>query len=229
MPHEELATQLAKSLTYLGLRLLLARSIAPRPQLGLCCCLAGRVRTALGFHRFPCLSPSRSATVSGCATFCPALKSSPNAEAGMRSCLANPGRALLLVRIAFLAALTLPLSGWTTCNAMFAFRSCQDSILQPQISSLSPDIISGDAESVLLTVNGSNLAPRLQIMWNGSGLPTTFIDSHHLQTMVTQQTFASFGGSAGSNVEISVGSPELVAGSACPNSRNSATLVLVIN
>lgn len=84
----------------------------------------------------------------------------------MRSCLANPGRALLSVRIAFLAALTLPLSGWTTCNAMFVFRICQDSIPQAQISSISPDMISGDAESVLLTVNGSNLAPQLPIMWN---------------------------------------------------------------
>jgi hypothetical protein len=112
---------------------------------------------------------------------------------------------------------------------MFAFRSCQDSIPQPQISSISPDIISGDSESVLLTVNGSNFAPQLQIMWNGSPLPTTFMDSQHIQTTVTQQTFASFGRSAGSTVEISVGFPELVAGSACPNSGNSATLVLVIN
>jgi hypothetical protein len=30
------------------------------------------------------------------------------------------------------------------------------------------------------------------------------MDSHHLQTTVTQQTFDSFGGSVGNNVQISV-------------------------
>jgi hypothetical protein len=147
----------------------------------------------------------------------------------MRSCLADPGRVLLVVRVAILAALTLPLSGWTTCDAIFRFQSCQDSILQPKISSLSPDMISSDAESVILTVNGSNLGPQSQIMWNGNELPTTFIDSHHLQTMVTQLTFASLDGSAGSSVQISVASSGSVAGSACPNSGTSATLALAIN
>src|SRR5712692_1039963 len=66
-------------------------------------------------------------------------------------------------------------------------------------------------------------------MWNGNALPTTFIDSDHLQTPITQQTFASFGGSTGSTVQISVSSPASVAVVGCPNGGNSATLALLIN
>jgi len=62
-------------------------------------------------------------------------------------------------------------------------------------------------------------------MWNGSTLETTLLDSHHLQTTITQETFDDFGGSAGSRVQISVGSQ----GSGCPINGNSATLDLVIN
>ena len=146
----------------------------------------------------------------------------------MRSCLVNPCKPFPSVRIAFIAALTVLLSGWTTCSAIVDFNSCQGSVPQPQITSLSPGSIPGDAESVLLTVNGSGFAPQSQIMWNGNALQTTFTDSRHLQTTITQQTFDSFGGSAGNGVQISVRSQESVAVLGCPNGLNSATLVLVI-
>ena len=147
----------------------------------------------------------------------------------MRSCLVNPRKPFPLVRIAFIAALTLLLAGWTTCSAMVDFNSCEGSVPQPQITSLSPGAIPGDAASVLLTVNGSGFVPQSQIMWNGSALPTTFMDSSHLQTTITQQTFNSFGGSVGSSVQVSVRSQGSVAVSGCPNGGNSATLALVIN
>ena len=147
----------------------------------------------------------------------------------MRSCLSNPCKHLLLVRIAFITALTLLLSGWTTCNALFVFNSCQGSVPQPQITSLSPDTIPDDTGSVLLVVNGSAFVPQSQIMWNGSALQTTFMNPRHLQTTVTQETFDSFGGSAGSNVQISVRSLGSVADLGCPIGGNSTTLVLVIN
>jgi len=147
----------------------------------------------------------------------------------MRSCLVDPRKPFPLVRIAFIAVLTLLLAGWTTCSAMVDFNSCEGSVPQPQITSLSPGAIPGDAASVLLTVSGSGFAPESQIMWNGSALPTTFMDSRHLQTTITQQTFDSFGGSAGSSVQISVRSQGSVAVSGCPNGGNSATVALVIN
>jgi len=147
----------------------------------------------------------------------------------MRSCLVNPCKPFPLIRIAFIAALTLLLSGWTTCSAMVDFNSCESSVPQPQITSLSPGAIPGDAESVVLTVNGSGFAPQSQIMWNGSALPTTFTDSRHLQTTITQQTFDSLGGSAGSSVQISVRSLGSGGVSGCTNGGNSATLDLVIN
>jgi hypothetical protein len=147
----------------------------------------------------------------------------------MNSCLVDPCKPFPLVRIAFIAALTLLLAGWTTCSAMVDFNSCESSVPQPQITSLSPGAIPGSAASVLLTVNGSGFAPQSQIMWNGSALPTAFMDSRHLQTTITQQTFDSFGGAAGSSVQISVRSQGSVAVSGCPNGGNSATLDLVIN
>jgi hypothetical protein len=147
----------------------------------------------------------------------------------MRSYLFNPRKRLPLVRIVSIAALTLLLSGWTSCNGMFVFNSCQGSVPQPQVTSLSPGTVPGDAESVLLIVNGNGFVPQSQIMWNGSALQTTFMDSRHLQTTITQQTFDSFGGSAGSTVKISVESLRSVSDLECPVGGNSTTLVLVIN
>ena len=69
----------------------------------------------------------------------------------MRSCLFHPCRPFPLVRIAFIAALTLLISGWSTCTAMVDFHSCEGSMLQPQITSLSPGAVAGDSTSVLLT------------------------------------------------------------------------------
>ena len=147
----------------------------------------------------------------------------------MRSCPVHPCKPFPWVRMACIAALTLLLSGWTTCSAIVDFNSCESSVPQPQITSLLPGAIAGDAASVLLTVNGSDFVPQSQIMWNGNALQSAFTDSRHLQATITQQTFESFGGSAGSSVQISVRSLGSVAVLGCPNGGNSATLELVIN
>ena len=142
----------------------------------------------------------------------------------MRSSLASACKPFPLIRIALIAALTLLLSDWT-CSAIFL--SCQG-VGQPQVTSLSPDSIPSDAESVVLTADGSGFTPQSQIMWNGNALQTTFIDSHHLQTTITRQTFDSFGGSVGSSVQISVMSQSSFDDMGCPIGGNSATLALVI-
>lgn len=144
----------------------------------------------------------------------------------MPSSFATLRKPFTWVHIGFIAGLTMLLSGWT-CSAMFI--SCQGVVVQPQIASLSPDTIPSDADSVLLTVDGSGFTPQSQIMWNGNALQTTFMDSHHLQTTITQQTFGSFGGSAGSNVQISVRSPASFDDFGCPIGGSSAVLVLVVN
>ena len=143
----------------------------------------------------------------------------------MRSSLASACKPFPLIRIALIAALTLLLSDWT-CGALFL--SCQG-VGQSQVTSLSPDTIPSDAETVLLTVDGKGFTPQSQIMWNGNALQTTFMDSHHVQTTVTQQTFDSFGGSVENNVQISVRSKASFDDLGCPIGGNSATLVLVIN
>jgi hypothetical protein len=147
----------------------------------------------------------------------------------MRFCLVHLSKPFPLVRMALLAVLTVLLSGWSTCTAMVDFNSCQGSMPQPQITSLLPGAVPSDSTSVLLIVNGSDFVPQSQIMWNGSALPTTFIDSSHLQTTITQQTFKAFGGAAGSSVQISVRSLGSGGVSGCPNGGNSAALELVIN
>jgi hypothetical protein len=146
----------------------------------------------------------------------------------MRSCLVKTQKPFPLVRIALLAGLTLLFSGWTTCNAIVDFNSCQASVPTPQIISLLPGSIPGDSESVLLTANGSGFAPESQILWNGQALTTWFKDSGHLETTITHQTFASFGGVAGGTVQISVRSPGSVGGMGCQNGPTSATVLLSI-
>ena len=131
----------------------------------------------------------------------------------MRSSLGKP-----FLSIALIASLAALLSGWT-CSGMFV--SCQG-VSQAQIISISPGKIPRDANSVPLTVAGNGFTLQSQIMWNGSTLETTFLDSRHLQTTITQETFDSFGG--GSSVRISVSQ-----GLGCPISGNSAALDLVIN
>jgi hypothetical protein len=133
------------------------------------------------------------------------------------------------VRVVLVAVLVLMLSGWTTCSVFFSFNSCPGVVLQPQITSLSPDTISRDVASVLLTVNGSNFVPQSQVLWNGTVLATTFVDSQHLQVTITQTTLESFGVSAGNNVLISVMSPESIHVVGCPNGGDSVALVLIIN
>ncbi len=140
----------------------------------------------------------------------------------MNSPLVKPCNPSLLVRIALIAILTLLLAGWT-CNIQF--DSCEGATAQPQITSLSPTGVPGDANSVPLTVEGSGFTPQSQILWNGSTLDTTFLDSHHVQATITRETFESFGGSAGSSVQIAVRSQA----SGCPIRGSSAPLDLVIN
>jgi len=121
----------------------------------------------------------------------------------MHSSLARRNQLSLCVRLAFAAGLTLLLSGWT-CSAFFFFNGCQDGGSSPQLTSLWPDNIPRDAESVTVTLEGTGFTSRSQVLWNGGVLDTVFTDSDHLQTTITQQTFDWFGGSVGNTVLIAV-------------------------
>jgi hypothetical protein len=145
----------------------------------------------------------------------------------MSPSLIRPYASFPLVRVAALASLTLFLSGWTTCSAMFL--SCQTSVPQPQVILLSPDDLPIDTEPVTVTVEGSDFEPESEIMGNGSRLQTRFIDARHLQTAMTQQTLVSLGATPGSQVFVSVMTPELSPAIGCPSGANSATLVLAIH
>jgi hypothetical protein len=132
------------------------------------------------------------------------------------------------LRLGLVAVLTFALSGWT-CSAIVGFNTCLGIPPAPQIISLSPNAISANATSVLLIVVGNNFTPQSLILWNGNTLVTTFVDSSHLTATITQQTFAQFGGSFGSNVIISVNTPVSATLVGCPIPGSSATLVLAID
>ena len=143
----------------------------------------------------------------------------------MRSCVVTRCKPY---RIGLVLVLIPLLSAWT-CSAFFSFNSCPDSLPRPQIGSLSPVAISADSASVLLTVNGNSFVRQSEILWNANPLQTTFVDSHHLQATITQQTFNSFGGSAGNSVLISVMTLGSTSVEGCANDGSSATLVLEIS
>lgn len=137
---------------------------------------------------------------------------------------ASLDRRLLVPLTALLAVLV---SGWS-CQAFFSFNSCQPSMVQPVIVSISPPSIPDDTEDTLLEVTGSNFAPHSQILWNGNALPTIFVNSGMLQTTINGQTFTNFGGTAGSTVQISVVTPpNSFAG--CTSTFSSSTIFLQID
>jgi hypothetical protein len=131
-------------------------------------------------------------------------------------------------RIALVLALVSLCSAWT-CSAIVNLRPCPDSVPYPQIGALSPNPISADTVSVVMTVEGSGFIPQSEILWNQNPLPTTFIDSRHLQTTITQETFDTYGGEAGKNVLITVTSPGSSYVAGCTNGGNSSTFILEID
>jgi hypothetical protein len=133
-----------------------------------------------------------------------------------------------VIRILFFLGLISLLPAWT-CSGIVQFNSCTGEVLQPQINAISPDPISAQTTSVLLTVDGSGFVSQSEILWNGHRLQTIFVDSRHLQATITKQTFASFGGAAGSSVFISVTTSSSSSFIDCENGLTSAEVTLVID
>ena len=128
-------------------------------------------------------------------------------------------------RIGLILVLASLCSSWM-CSAVVNLDNCRAAVPYPHISALSPDPISATTVSVVLTVEGSGFVPQSEILWNESPLPTTFIDSSHLQTIVTQETYGS---SAGRNAWITVTSPGSTYVVGCANGGNSSSLLLQID
>ena len=131
-------------------------------------------------------------------------------------------------RIALVLALAALLSAWT-CSAVVNLDNCRDAVPYPVIGALSPNPIPSDMVSGVLSVEGTGFVPESEILWNKNPLSTTFIDSRHLQAAVTQETFESYGGSAGKNVLITVTSPGSTYVVGCANGGNSSTLLLEVD
>jgi hypothetical protein len=123
--------------------------------------------------------------------------------------------------------LTSLLSAWT-CTAILDFNNCTEHFAQPHVISLSPQIIAASELPVLLVVNGTGFVPRSEILWNGSPLETTFMNSSQLEATITPQTVESFGGSTGDRVLISVMSSGTRGTVRCSSDYVSGTLFLFI-
>ena len=130
-------------------------------------------------------------------------------------------------RIALILLLTGLSTAWT-CSAVVNLNGCPDATSHPQIGVLSPNPISANLVSEVLSVDGMGFGPQSEILWNKYPLPTTFIDSRHLQTTITQETYGTYGGSAGTTVLISVSSPGTGSAVGCTNG-NSSTLLLEVD
>ena len=90
-------------------------------------------------------------------------------------------------------------------------------------------LISADIVSVVLSVEGTGLVPQSEIQWNKNSIADHVHRLRHLQEAVTQQTFDSFGGSAGKSVMISVVSPGANSVVGCPHVGNSSTVILEVD
>ena len=130
-------------------------------------------------------------------------------------------------RIALILLLAGLSTAWT-CSGLIVLNGCADATSHPQIGALSPNPISANLVSEVLSVDGMGFGPQSQILWNKYPLPTTFVDSQHLQTTITQETFGTYGGSAGTTALISVSSPGTGSAVGCTNG-NSSTVILVID
>jgi len=130
----------------------------------------------------------------------------------------------------FVLVLLPIISDWT-CSSIVNFKSCPGAVPQPQLTALSPDTISPNADSVPITVDGKGFVYQSQILWNGNPLQTKFLDSDHLQATITQQTFESYGGSAGGSALISVMSPGsgMTSIEGCQDGGSSGSLALFID
>ena len=79
-------------------------------------------------------------------------------EVTMRSRL---GIACKPYRIALVLVLPPLISAWT-CSSIVNFKSCPGAVPQPQLTALSPETISPDADSVPLTVDGNGFVYQSQ-------------------------------------------------------------------
>ena len=75
----------------------------------------------------------------------------------MRSCLIQSAKPFPWLRISFVAALILTLSGWT-CTAIIGFQTCLGVSATPQITLLSPNAVSVTADSVVLISSSDSVS-----------------------------------------------------------------------
>ena len=76
--------------------------------------------------------------------------------------------------------LLLPLAAALGCNAVVHFSSC----LNPSIASMAPGSATAGGLQFTLSITGSNFQVNSVVMFNGSALPTSFLNSRQLMATV---------------------------------------------
>ncbi|MFN8445857.1 MAG: beta-propeller fold lactonase family protein [Caldilineaceae bacterium] len=64
---------------------------------------------------------------------------------------------------------------------------------QPTLATISPASAQVNSGDLILTVNGRNFYPDSQVIWNGTPLPTTFVDGWHLKALISAGQLANAG------------------------------------
>jgi hypothetical protein len=79
------------------------------------------------------------------------------------------------------------------CTGTAAEPASQNSLGQPEVSSISPNAITTGKPSFQLVVAGTNLSNELVVTWNGTAQPTTFVSSTELTAQIPSQLTAQEG------------------------------------
>jgi IPT/TIG domain-containing protein len=135
--------------------------------------------------------------------------------------------AWFLVALAICASLLL-----AGCDSVFFIggATCFGVTPTPELASVSPSTIDTHSLPATLIVTGRDFQVSSSVRMNNTPLPTTYVDSQHLQAVLTAET--TVGKTVDqSAAEISVFTAEQPDGKifGCPNGGSSATIVVIIN
>ncbi len=134
------------------------------------------------------------------------------------------------LRISALFAATLLVTGFclSACDSVWV-SVCTLSTPVPELNTVSPTTIDTHALPVTMTVTGSDFQTWSQIHWGSTTLPTTYVDSQHLSSVITQDTLASVNINSGTGTISVFTEGQGSAVKNCANGGSSSTITIIIN
>lgn len=139
--------------------------------------------------------------------------------------LKRPELRLTVLGIALITAAVLCLC---SCDS-FYISTCTLSTPVPVLDSVSPKTIDVRTLPVTITATGSDFQTWSQIHWGSIALPTTYVDSQHLSTIVTPNTLASLNDDSGAGVIFVFTEGQGNVSTNCANGGSSANITIIVN